>query len=95
MLKKKGIYFTTVPSIAIILQMLWTSLVGNKKVMFATTKHSKKNLVFLKECIEGRKLKSVIDKHYPLEQIAETHSYVEEGHKKGDISITFGFYNGV
>jgi NADPH:quinone reductase-like Zn-dependent oxidoreductase len=87
-LNKRGFYLNVgrpIPS----LQMIWTSITTNIKVVVGkSSPETSDALIILKRIVEEQQLKVVIDKTFIFTQIVAAHRYVDKGHKKGNIVIT-------
>ncbi|HLE51986.1 MAG TPA: NAD(P)-dependent alcohol dehydrogenase [Anaerolineales bacterium] len=96
-LNPKGIYVMSGGSMdqmtQAMLQGPWISMKGEKKMGNLQAKPNQKDLAFLKEVLEAGKVVPVIDRCYPLSEVAEALRYLEEGHAKGKVVITVAHNN--
>ncbi|QOS13552.1 oxidoreductase (homolog to zinc-containing alcohol dehydrogenase) (plasmid) [Haloferax gibbonsii] len=88
-----GRYLTTVLSVQILLQMLSTRLVGDRRASFAATglgsaETKREHLHTLRDLVESGVFRPVIDRVYALDDIADAHRYVDTGHKVGSVLVT-------
>ena len=91
-LSTKGVYVTIGGSLAQMFQAILLgpliAMTGSKKMGFLQYKPNEKDLVFIKELLEAGKVVPVIDRRYPLSEVAEAIRYLEERHAQGKVVIT-------
>ena len=91
-LRQNGKFLEVGITLKIIPSVISTSIFSSKKALIMATglrppADRTKDLNFIQNLIEENKIKSIIDKTYLFEKIAEAHRYVDSGHKKGNVVI--------
>jgi NADPH:quinone reductase-like Zn-dependent oxidoreductase len=87
-LRQNGRLLMANPRLAHLLRGLLRSGSGTKRVIAGAAVRTPRDLLFLRDLIDAGHLKTIIDRSYPLEQIAEAHRYVETGAKLGNLIVT-------
>jgi NADPH:quinone reductase-like Zn-dependent oxidoreductase len=72
-----------------------TPLFGKKRVLFPLPKITKQDVIFISELMKMGDFKPVIDRRYPLEEVASAYKYVETGQKTGNVVITVAHGHGI
>lgn len=91
-LTENGVFISPVLGMPLLFQTIWTSIFGKKKAKFSATgllspPELKTLFQEIKKIISLGKLKTIIDRRYTIDQIADAHHYIDKGHKKGNVIL--------
>jgi NADPH:quinone reductase-like Zn-dependent oxidoreductase len=87
-LRQNGAYLTANPGLSQVMLALWSRITSSKRVVLGVSGATNEDLAYLRGLIEAGKIRPVVDRRFPLEQVAEAHRYAESGQKMGNIVIS-------